>query len=68
MKLPDTIGILDNRAATYCKLGNFDLALRDAKQMIRTDKADERVGTISLSTAWILTIFRGICVLGKYLF
>ncbi|KAL1848762.1 hypothetical protein Plec18170_007773 [Paecilomyces lecythidis] len=47
MKLPDAIGILDNRAATYCKLGNFDLALRDAKQMIKTDKSDERVGAAS---------------------
>ncbi|KAJ9289350.1 hypothetical protein DTO021C3_3176 [Paecilomyces variotii] len=42
MKLPDAVGILDNRAATYCKLGNFDLALRDAKQMIKTDRSDER--------------------------
>lgn len=47
MKLPDAVGILDNRAATYCKLGNFDLALRDAKQMIKTDRSDERVSTYS---------------------
>ncbi|KAL2003061.1 hypothetical protein VTN02DRAFT_5139 [Thermoascus thermophilus] len=38
----DPVGILDNRAATYCKLGNLDSALRDAKQMIKTDRCDER--------------------------
>lgn len=39
----DTIGILDNRCATYCKLEQYDLARRDAKQMIKTAKDDERV-------------------------
>ncbi|KAJ5464560.1 uncharacterized protein N7458_000246 [Penicillium daleae] len=38
----DTIGILDNRCATYCKLEQYDLARRDAKQMIKTAKDDER--------------------------
>ncbi|KAL2010939.1 hypothetical protein VTN00DRAFT_3657 [Thermoascus crustaceus] len=42
MKPADPVGILDNRAATYCKLENLDLALRDAKQMIKTDRCDER--------------------------
>lgn len=43
MKPADPVGILDNRAATYCKLENLDFALRDAKQMIKTDRCDERV-------------------------
>ncbi|KAI2792023.1 hypothetical protein POX_b02055 [Penicillium oxalicum] len=38
----DTIGILDNRSATYCKLEQYDLARRDAKQMIKNFKDDER--------------------------
>lgn len=49
MKPSDPVGILDNRAATYCKLENFDLALRDAKQMIKTDRCDERVNISFLS-------------------
>ncbi|KAE8351867.1 hypothetical protein BDV28DRAFT_10935 [Aspergillus coremiiformis] len=42
MKGADHIGILDNRAATYTKLGQNDRAIKDAKQMIRNDKQDER--------------------------
>ncbi|KAF7714734.1 Uncharacterized protein PECH_007729 [Penicillium ucsense] len=38
----DTIGILDNRSATYCKLLQYDLARRDAKKMIKTASDDER--------------------------
>lgn len=39
----DYVGILDNRAATYSKLAQYDLALRDARHMIKRDKLDERV-------------------------
>jgi hypothetical protein len=45
MDLPDPVGILDNRAATYTQLQEFALALRDGKQMIRSDKKDARVTT-----------------------
>ncbi|KAJ5707947.1 hypothetical protein N7488_007748 [Penicillium malachiteum] len=38
----DAIGILDNRAATYCKLEQWDSARRDAKNMIKTANQDER--------------------------
>ncbi|KAJ5734112.1 hypothetical protein N7493_002898 [Penicillium malachiteum] len=38
----DVIGILDNRAATYCKLEQWDSARRDAKNMIKTANQDER--------------------------
>lgn len=37
------LGILDNRAATYTKLGQYDRALKDARHMIKNDKQDERV-------------------------
>lgn len=43
MKDADAIGILDNRAATYCKLEQYDQARRDAKHMIKKGKEDERV-------------------------
>ncbi|THC98714.1 hypothetical protein EYZ11_001777 [Aspergillus tanneri] len=36
------LGILDNRAATYAKLAQYDRALRDAKQMIKSHKQDDR--------------------------
>ncbi|KAK2836840.1 hypothetical protein FQN49_006670 [Arthroderma sp. PD_2] len=36
------IGILDNRSATYCKLGDLDLALKDGRQMMKFDKTDAR--------------------------
>lgn len=39
----DTLAVLDNRAGTYSKLGQYDQALRDARQMIKKDKSDERV-------------------------
>lgn len=42
-KSPNSVAILDNRAATYAKLSQCDLALRDAKHMIKNDKNDERV-------------------------
>ncbi|KAB8227434.1 Leucine Rich Repeat domain protein [Aspergillus alliaceus] len=42
MKDADHLGILDNRAATYTKLGQYDRALKDARQMIKKDKQDER--------------------------
>lgn len=42
---PDSVAILDNRAATYTKLTKYDLALRDARHMIKKDKNDERVYT-----------------------
>ncbi|KAB8278060.1 hypothetical protein BDV30DRAFT_204040 [Aspergillus minisclerotigenes] len=38
----DLLGILDNRAATYTKLGQYDRALKDARHMIKNDKQDER--------------------------
>ncbi|KAE8377462.1 hypothetical protein BDV26DRAFT_213719 [Aspergillus bertholletiae] len=38
----DFLGILDNRAATYAKLGQYDRALKDTRQMIKKDKQDER--------------------------
>ncbi|KAL1964522.1 hypothetical protein VTN77DRAFT_6819 [Rasamsonia byssochlamydoides] len=38
----DALGVLDNRSATWCKLGNFERALRDAKEMIQKDRLDER--------------------------
>ncbi|EZF32106.1 hypothetical protein H109_01682 [Trichophyton interdigitale MR816] len=34
--------ILDNRSATYCKLGDLDLALKDGRQMLKLDKSDAR--------------------------
>jgi F-box/TPR repeat protein Pof3 len=43
MNLQDPCRSLDTRAAAYCKLGDFELALRDAKQILRRDKSDERV-------------------------
>ncbi|KAJ5681466.1 uncharacterized protein N7477_001406 [Penicillium maclennaniae] len=42
VKDADAIGILDNRAATYCKLEQYDLARRDAKHMIKKGKDDDR--------------------------
>ncbi|EAW10918.1 Leucine Rich Repeat domain protein [Aspergillus clavatus NRRL 1] len=38
----DIIGVYDNRAATFAKLAKYDLALRDARAMIKTDKQDAR--------------------------
>jgi hypothetical protein len=34
---------LDHRAATYSQLGDFELALRDARQIIQKNSQDERV-------------------------
>lgn len=42
-KSPASVAILDSRAATYAKLTQYDLALRDARHMIKKDKNDERV-------------------------
>ncbi|RMJ27336.1 hypothetical protein PHISP_01783 [Aspergillus sp. HF37] len=39
---PDPVTVLDSRAATYTKLVQYDLALRDARHMIKRDKNDER--------------------------
>ena len=44
-KKVDSVGVLDNRAATYCKLGKYDQARRDARHMIKKSKEDERVRT-----------------------
>lgn len=44
-KSPDSVAVLDNRAATYTKLTKYDLALRDARHMIKNDRNDERVYT-----------------------
>lgn len=44
----DTIGILDNRAATYCKLEDFEKARRDSRHMIKKANQDERVSTSCL--------------------
>ncbi|KAI5295342.1 hypothetical protein KEM52_001693, partial [Ascosphaera acerosa] len=38
----DIIGLLDARAATYCKLGQPARATADARQMIKRDRADHR--------------------------
>ncbi|KAL2864918.1 Leucine Rich Repeat domain protein [Aspergillus lucknowensis] len=38
----DIVSVLDNRAATYTKLLRYDQALKDARQMIKRDKQDER--------------------------
>ena len=43
LKLPDTLGILDNRAATFSKLGQLEPALRDGRRMVKTDSKDGRV-------------------------
>ncbi|KAL4975931.1 hypothetical protein BDW66DRAFT_160036 [Aspergillus desertorum] len=44
LKCPDVdvLSVLDNRAATYTKLVRYDLALKDARHMIKRDKQDER--------------------------
>ncbi|KAI9368288.1 hypothetical protein BJX61DRAFT_231355 [Aspergillus egyptiacus] len=44
LKCPDVdaLSVLDNRAATYTKLLRYDQALKDARQMIKRDKHDER--------------------------
>jgi len=44
------MGILDNRAATYCKLEQYDQARRDAKHMIKQAQDDERVSCFSYSS------------------
>ncbi|KAH8692379.1 leucine rich repeat domain protein [Talaromyces proteolyticus] len=46
--------ILDNRSAVYCKLGQYDKALSDAKRLIRSDSQDER-GYLRAAKALILT-------------
>ncbi|KAL3469440.1 hypothetical protein BJX99DRAFT_73027 [Aspergillus californicus] len=38
----DVLSVLDNRAATYTKLLRYDQAMKDARQMIRLGKQDER--------------------------
>ncbi|KAK2775728.1 hypothetical protein FQN53_003080 [Emmonsiellopsis sp. PD_33] len=38
----DIVGILDNRAATYCKLGRLKPALHDGRAMVSEDKMDAR--------------------------
>ncbi|KAL5334847.1 hypothetical protein BJX70DRAFT_376856 [Aspergillus crustosus] len=44
LKCPDVdaLSVLDNRAATYTKLLRYDQALKDARQMIKRNKQDER--------------------------
>ena len=39
-KRKSPLGTLDNRAATYAKLGNLQAALRDGKSMIEEYKTD----------------------------
>ncbi|KAJ5108681.1 hypothetical protein N7456_005356 [Penicillium angulare] len=41
-KSSDAIGVLDNRAATYCKLEQYEQARRDARHMIKKASQDER--------------------------
>lgn len=48
----DYIGVLDNRAATYTKLAQYDLALSDSRQIIRRDKHDERVIRLRIHLTW----------------
>ncbi|KAL4945929.1 hypothetical protein BDV06DRAFT_174170 [Aspergillus oleicola] len=44
LKCPDVdaLSVLDNRAATYTKLLQYDQALKDARQIIKRDKKDDR--------------------------
>ncbi|KAM5456460.1 hypothetical protein McanMca71_005555 [Microsporum canis] len=51
----DKIGILNSRAATHCKLGNLDLALKDGRQMIEIGASDARG---YLRTAQVLQLKR----------
>ena len=54
MSIP-SVSILNNRAASFEKLENFKLAVKDGRDMIKIDKKDVRVSEIScLETAEIL--------------
>ena len=61
----DRIGILDNRAAAYCRLGNLESGLGDGRQMIKSDKKDARVsfagrGEVTWQLLWLaLTLKQG---------
>ena len=37
------LDILDNRSAIYSKMGKYDLALRDARHMVKINNLDGRV-------------------------
>jgi F-box/TPR repeat protein Pof3 len=39
-----TVGMLNNRAASFEKLENFNMACKDGRHMIKLDKSDARVG------------------------
>ena len=55
MSIP-SVSILNNRAASFEKLENFKLAVKDGRDMIKIDKKDVRVSEIScLETAEIWT-------------
>ncbi|KAL4801938.1 hypothetical protein BDV18DRAFT_68378 [Aspergillus unguis] len=55
LKCPDVdaLSVLDNRAATYTKLLRYDQALKDARQMIKQNKQDDR-GYLRLAKALLL--------------
>ncbi|GLA69409.1 hypothetical protein AtubIFM55763_009361 [Aspergillus tubingensis] len=50
----DVMSILDNRAATYIKLTQYDRALNDSRQMIRRDTKDGR-GVLRYGQTLLLT-------------
>ncbi|CAL5869272.1 uncharacterized protein PFLUO_LOCUS3500 [Penicillium psychrofluorescens] len=50
----DTIGVLDNRAATYSKLEQLDQARRDAKQMIKLGKNNDERGYLRCAKVLLL--------------
>lgn len=58
-KSPDPSEILDHRAATYCQLGDFELALRDARQIIQKNRQDERVCLLCQGVKIQLTAMQG---------
>jgi F-box/TPR repeat protein Pof3 len=61
------LNALDNRAATYEKLGQLQLALRDAKEMIDRMPKVSKVSHALLSFTYSLTRHTGISSLRKSL-
>ncbi|KAL4954897.1 hypothetical protein BDW69DRAFT_131469 [Aspergillus filifer] len=50
----DALSVLDNRAATYTKLLQYEQSLKDARQMIKRDKKDDR-GYLRCAKALLLS-------------
>ena len=62
------VAVLDNRAATYSKLGNLRAALNDGRQMIQQEKSNCSVLQKHQSTiANFLIFFQGYLRTGKIL-